>query len=81
MKQLLKRLWLICLICTFGSTACISNIGLEGASQPELAFGADLQKALDQVLIEYTEYDVGISAAVSVPGHKTSKGKICFVSF
>jgi D-alanyl-D-alanine carboxypeptidase len=41
---------------------------------PELPYTNNLQKAIDQVLLAYLEYDLGISAAVLVPGYRTWTG-------
>ena len=72
--KLLKRLLLISSICAVGNAACNSSISTEEPNLPELPFAGDLQEAIDQVLLDYPEHELGISAAVSVPGYRTWTG-------
>ena len=66
-QKLLKRLWLISIICAFGNSTCNTIIKYSEYSRPELPFSQDLQDAIDQVLSLYPDYGLGISAAVIVP--------------
>jgi D-alanyl-D-alanine carboxypeptidase len=72
--KLLKRLFLISAICAIGNASCNTNISYEDDNFPELSFAHDLQEAIDQVLLAYPDYDLGISAAVIMPGHRTWTG-------
>lgn len=45
-----------------------------GARLSELPFSQDLQAAIDQVLADYPDDDLGVSAAIIVPGFKTWTG-------
>jgi D-alanyl-D-alanine carboxypeptidase len=45
-----------------------------GRNFPAIPYAADLQSAIDQVLDEYPEYELGISAAVILPGYATWAG-------
>ena len=62
--KLLKRLLLISVICAIGISSCKSQTKYEEQSLPELPFAYDLQEAIDQVLLAYQDYGLGISAAV-----------------
>ena len=70
----LKRLSLISIICIIGNASCNSQPIYKEQSLPELPYAQELQEAIDQVLITHSDYDLGISAAVLVPGHKTWTG-------
>ncbi len=72
--KFLKRLVLISFICTIGNASCNAKISDEEQSLPELPFVHALQEAIDQVLLAYPDYDLGISAAVIVPGYRTWTG-------
>ena len=72
--KILKSLLLIIVISAIGNTSCNPQISVEDNSVPELLFAHDLQQAIDQVLLSYPDYDLGISAAVIMPGHRTWTG-------
>jgi D-alanyl-D-alanine carboxypeptidase len=72
--KFLKRLLLISAIGVIGNGSCNTNISYEDDNFPELSFAHDLQEAIDQVLLAYPNYDLGISAAVIMPGHRTWTG-------
>jgi D-alanyl-D-alanine carboxypeptidase len=72
--KLMKRLLLISVICSTGNAACNTKPDYEDQSHPELPYTHELQDAIDQVLSWYPEYDLGISAAVIVPGYRTWTG-------
>lgn len=72
--KLLKRLLLISVICIIGNSSCNSQPGYKEQCLPELSFTQELQEAIDQVLITHSDYDLGISAAVLVPGYRTWTG-------
>ena len=72
--KLLKRLLLISIICLIGNASCNTKMGYEDPNLPELSFARDLQEAIDQVLLSYSDYDLGISAAVIVLGYRTWTG-------
>lgn len=68
--KLLKRLLLISMICALGLSSC--NPGEQDL--PELPYAQDLQGAIDRVLAAYPEYELGISAAVLLPGYRIWAG-------
>jgi len=72
--KLLRKLLLISVICAIGNVSCNSLTKYEEQSLPELPFAYDLQEAIDQVLLAYPDYDLGISAAVIMPGYRTWTG-------
>jgi D-alanyl-D-alanine carboxypeptidase len=72
--KLLKGCLLLSAIFLIGSAACNMNNSQGQNGLPVLSFSNELQQAIDQVMLEYAEYDLGISAAVSVPAYKTWKG-------
>ena len=57
-----------------GISACSSFTIQNEPDLPELPYTKDLQEAIDQVLLAYTDYGLGISAAVLVPGYRTWEG-------
>jgi D-alanyl-D-alanine carboxypeptidase len=65
---------LIGIICIIGNSSCNSQSGYTEQILPELSYAVELQKAIDQVLLQYPEYDLGVSAAVQVPGYGTWTG-------
>lgn len=72
--NLLKRFLLITVICAVLNASCDTKISDKDDSLPELSFAHELQEAIDQVLLAYPDYDLGISAAVIMPGHRTWAG-------
>jgi CubicO group peptidase (beta-lactamase class C family) len=72
--KLLKSLLLISGICVIGNASCSTKINYKDESLPEFSYTHELQEAIDQVLLSYPDYDLGISTAVIVPGHKTWTG-------
>jgi D-alanyl-D-alanine carboxypeptidase len=73
-SNLLLSLLFICFICVAGTVSCDTKISYEEQNLPELSFADDLQEAIDRVLLAYPDYDLGISAAVIVPGYRTWTG-------
>jgi D-alanyl-D-alanine carboxypeptidase len=73
-SKLLNGIILIGFICIIGNSSCNSTARSEEPSLPELTYVHELQEAIDQVLLSYPDYDLGISAAVLVPGYKTWTG-------
>ena len=69
-----KGLIWISLICTIANLSCNSTVKHEEQSLPELPFAHELDEAINQVLSAYPAYDLGISAAVSVPGYRIWTG-------
>ncbi len=61
--------WLICIISVAGNVSCSGETSL-----PELSYAPELQEAIDQVLLAYSEYHLGVSAAIIVPGFQTWAG-------
>jgi D-alanyl-D-alanine carboxypeptidase len=72
--KLLKRFLLIGVICAIGTNSCNTQKSYEDDDLPELSYSRDLQEAIDQVLLTYSDYDLGISAAILVPGYKIWTG-------
>lgn len=72
--SLLKTLLLVSFTCAIGCAGCTAETNLEETNLPDLVYADDLQAAIDQVMIDYPEHELGISAAVSVPGYKTWTG-------
>ncbi len=72
--KLLKRLFLISVICAIGNASCKARTSYEDDSLPELPFAHELQGAIDRVLSAYPNYGLGISAAAIVPGYRTWTG-------
>ncbi len=60
---------LIGLICVIGNGSCT-----EKQSLSELPYSKELQEAIDQVWLAYPDYDLGVSAAIIVPGYNTWTG-------
>jgi len=73
-QKFLKILILAGLTCTIGYSACDAKIRQEEQSLPELPFADQLQGAIDQVLLDHPDHDLGISAAVIMPGYATWRG-------
>jgi len=72
-----KHLWkllLIGIISAFGCLGCTVETSPEVPSLPELLYTDDFQAVIDKVLLDYPEHELGISAAVSVPGYRTWTG-------
>jgi D-alanyl-D-alanine carboxypeptidase len=69
-----KGLLLISIVCAFGNLSCNPIIGHDELGLLELPFSQDLQQAIDQVLLSYPDYHLGISASVTVPGYRTWTG-------
>lgn len=61
------------IICAAISVSCKSTTQ-EASNLPEIPYAGDLQSAIDQVLSEYPEYELGISAAVITPGYAAWTG-------
>lgn len=72
--KIIYRLVIITIACTMGIGSCRSFTFQKEPELPELPYVNDLQDAIDQVLLTYPDYDLGISAAVLVPGHRTWTG-------
>ena len=70
----LKSYLLMSIICSFGMMNCNSQPSYKEQSLPELPFSQELQDAIDQVLNTYSDYDLGISAAVLVPSNRIWTG-------
>ncbi len=68
------RLVIIIVACTMGISSCRSFTLDKEPDLPELPYAYGLQEAIDQVLLAYPDYDLGISAAVIVPGYRTWTG-------
>lgn len=73
-RRLLKRLVLIGVICALGIPSCSTRPSYEDDGFPELPFAQELQEAIDQVLQAYPDNELGISAAVLVPGYRVWAG-------
>ena len=73
-RTFLKRLLLMSLICVIGIFSCKSRIADQEQNLPNLPFTGELQEGIDQVLSDYPGHELGISAAVSVPGYKIWTG-------
>lgn len=73
-SKLLNNLLLISVIFVIGTASCNTQKKYEDDNYPVLSFTRDLQNAIDQVLAWYPDYDLGISAAVIVPGYRTWTG-------
>jgi D-alanyl-D-alanine carboxypeptidase len=69
----LKRFLLISVICTIGFSSCKTEVSNDD-SLPELSFSQELQEAIDKFILMHPDYELGISAAVFVPGHETWTG-------
>ena len=72
--KLLNRLLLVSVICSIGNTSCNTKTSYEDDRLPEVSYARELQDAIDLVLLAYPDYDLGISAAILVPGHRTWTG-------
>lgn len=68
--QLPKRLLLTAILFAIGSASCSPKASHEDDNLPELPYAQELQEAIDEVLSAYPDYDLGISAAVLVPGYR-----------
>ena len=60
---------LIGFTCVIGNSACTKQ-----HSFSELPYSKELQEAIDQVWLAYPDYDLGVSAAIIVPGYQTWTG-------
>ncbi len=70
----LNSLLVISIVCAIGIPSCKSQTRSGEQGLPELPYAQDLQGAIDQILAEFPEYELGISAAVIAPGYKTWAG-------
>lgn len=57
---------LIGFICVIGNASCNEKHFLS-----KLPYSKELQEAIDHVLLAYPDYDLGVSAAIIVPGYET----------
>jgi CubicO group peptidase (beta-lactamase class C family) len=73
-QKFLKMLMMICCIGSIGYSSCNPHANHEEQSLPKLLFASELQEAINQVLAAYSDYKLGISAAVIVPGYETWTG-------
>jgi D-alanyl-D-alanine carboxypeptidase len=69
--KLLRSSLLISLIWVIVISSCKGKKHDEELNLPEPSFTDELQEAIDQVLSAYPDHNLGISAAVIVPGHRT----------
>jgi D-alanyl-D-alanine carboxypeptidase len=69
-----KRFLLISTIFTIGIASCTTKVNNEDDILPELSFAQELQEAIDKFILMHPDYELGISAAVIVPGHRTWTG-------
>jgi len=72
--SLLKILLLVIFTCVIGCAGCTADMSAEDPDLPELIYADNLQAAINEVLLKYPEHELGISAAVRVPGYKTWSG-------
>lgn len=72
--RLLQRLLLINFVCIIAVCSCKRITRNAESSAAALPFASELQAALDQVVSKASNYPIGISAAVKVPGYKTWTG-------
>jgi D-alanyl-D-alanine carboxypeptidase len=73
--KLLRTLVLTSIICAVGTCSCSFSQVPEEASLPELPYASKLQEAIDQALqTDRGSHELGISAAVVVPGYRTWTG-------
>ena len=63
------RLLIVSFVWIVGNVSCSEKTSLS-----ELPYSGKLQEAIDQVVFAHPDYDLGISAAVIVPGFKTWTG-------
>lgn len=68
------RLLVITTFCAVGISSCNSLTLHKEPDLPELPYANNLQEVIDQVLLANPDYDLGISAAVLVPGYRTWEG-------
>ena len=62
-------IFLLSFICVLGNASCTEQHFLS-----ELPYAKELQEAIDQVWLAYPDYDLGVSAAIIVPGYETWTG-------
>jgi D-alanyl-D-alanine carboxypeptidase len=76
MHQWIKwnRYILVIVFFTIGSVSCTSKQLVEEPKPPEIPFSSELDAAIDQVLAQNPDYDLGISAAVVFPDHSVWRG-------
>ena len=72
--KILKNLLQLGIIFAIGNASCNAKINYQDDNLPELAYTDELQEAIDQVLLAYPDYQLGISAAVLIPGYRIWRG-------
>lgn len=73
-SNLLYKLLITTITWALAISACNSLTLHKEPDLPELPYAKDLQEAIDQVLLANPDYDLGISAAVLVPGYRIWEG-------